>query len=190
MGNLASMKDIENLRIHFYGVQGSGSIYPSLQDRQAYRKVTDCELLHQVFTNLQQRTGPEGRLNATIEELIGGPLNRKTLEAYRAQFDMPTARIYGGWTTCIRIETADGFDIVLDCGSGFRVCAKDIVKKWRDLEGDGQVRTKIIAISIFLVATLTMITRKALIKQPSVLTPVTISMFMRTANIYRPLTRY
>ncbi|WP_299413188.1 MBL fold metallo-hydrolase [Acaryochloris sp. IP29b_bin.148] len=132
------MKDIENLRIHFYGVQGSGSIYPSLQDRQAYQKVTDCELLNQVFTNLQQQTGPEGRLNATIEELIGGPLNRKTLEAYRAQFDMPTARIYGGWTTCIRIETADGFDIVLDCGSGFRVCAKDIVKKWRYLEGDGQ----------------------------------------------------
>lgn len=131
------MNDIENLRIHFYGVQGSGSIYPSFQDRRASQKVTDQELLNQVFTDLQKRTGPDGRLHATIDELIGGPLNKKTLQTYRDRFDVPEARIYGGWTTCLRIETADGFDIVLDCGSGFRVCAKDIVKKWEE-SGNGR----------------------------------------------------
>lgn len=128
------MTDIENLRIHFYGVQGSGSIYPSLKDRRAYQAVTEHELLQQIFTDFQQRTGPDGRLNTTVEELIGGPLTRATLEAYRNRFDIPKARIYGGWTTCVRIETADGDDIVLDCGSGFRVCAKDIVQKWERLE--------------------------------------------------------
>lgn len=128
------MSDIENLRIHFYGVQGSGSIYPSLKERRAYLAVTEHELLKQVFTDLQQQTGPDGRLNATVEELIGGPLTKATLEAYRNRFNPPNARIYGGWTTCIHIETADGHDIVLDCGSGFRVCAKDIVQKWERLE--------------------------------------------------------
>lgn len=124
------MSNIKNLRIHFYGVQGSGSIYPSLQDRRAVQSLTEQALLTQIFTDLQNQTGPDGRLHSTIEELIGGPLTNTTLQAYRDRFNVPTARIYGGWTTCIRIETADGFDIVLDCGSGFRVCAKDIVSKW------------------------------------------------------------
>ncbi|WP_299488412.1 MBL fold metallo-hydrolase [Acaryochloris sp. IP29b_bin.137] len=130
------MTAIENLKIHFYGVQGSGSIYPSLKERRACQSINEYELLKQVFTDLQGRAGPDGRLNATIEELIGGPLTRTTLEAYRHRLDIPTTRIYGGWTTCIRIETADGYDIVLDCGSGFRVCAKDIVQKWNRLEAD------------------------------------------------------
>ena len=45
---------------------------------------------------------------------------------------VPEPRVYGGWTTCFRIETADGYDIVIDCGSGFRICATDVVTKWGD----------------------------------------------------------
>ena len=33
---------------------------------------------------------------------------------------------------CCRVETSDGFDIVIDCGSGFRVCAQHLVKKWAE----------------------------------------------------------
>ncbi|KAI9131988.1 MBL fold metallo-hydrolase [Acaryochloris sp. CCMEE 5410] len=124
------MSDIENLRIHFYGVQGSGSIYPSFQERRAYQALTDQDLLKQVFEDLQKRAGPDGRLNTTIEELLGGPFNKATLAAYRNRLERSQARIYGGWTTCIRIETADQYDIVLDCGTGFRICAKDIMQKW------------------------------------------------------------
>lgn len=124
------MSDIENLRIHFYGVQGSGSIYPSFQERRAYQALTDQDLLKQVFEDLQKRAGPDGRLNTTIEELLGGPFNKATLAAYRNRLERSQARIYGGWTTCIRIETADQYDIVLDCGTGFRLCAKDIMQKW------------------------------------------------------------
>ena len=40
--------------------------------------------------------------------------------------------MYGGWTTCVRVETADGHDLVFDCGSGFRNCAIDLQARWGD----------------------------------------------------------
>ena len=131
------MGDIANLRIHFYGVQGSGSVFPPQSKRTEFRKLMEQKLLHQVFVDLNRYAGPDGRLSVSIEELLGGPVNAKTLAAYRDRFDIPEARVYGGWTTCFRIETADGYDIVLDCGSGFRICAQDVVKKW----GNGGDRT-------------------------------------------------
>lgn len=124
------MSDIQNLRIHFYGVQGSGSVFPSYSKRQEFRNRMECKLLEQVFTDFSRHVGPDGRLNVAIEELIGGTLNPKTIKAYRDRFHVPELRVYGGWTTCFRIETADGYDIVIDCGSGFRICAQDVVKQW------------------------------------------------------------
>ncbi len=126
------MSNIENLRIHFYGVQGSGSIFPGKTEREETRKHSDLALLQQVFEQVASHTGSDGKLSASVEDIIGGPLERRTLEKYRAQFALEEQRVYGGWTTCFRIETADGDDIVLDCGSGFRICAGDIAAKWAD----------------------------------------------------------
>jgi phosphoribosyl 1,2-cyclic phosphodiesterase len=67
-----------------------------------------------------------------VEDVLGGPLNRKTLAAYRRRFEVPEQRVYGGWTTCLHVETADGHDLVFDCGSGFRNCARDLQTKWED----------------------------------------------------------
>ncbi len=120
----------ENMRIHFYGVQGSGSIFPAKAEREETRLHSDLKLLEQVFQNLKN----SDLSDKGIEAVIGGPLNRKTLTAYRSQFDLEEQRSYGGWTTCFRIETSDGNDIVFDCGSGFRICAGDIVKKWGTAE--------------------------------------------------------
>lgn len=124
------MPPIENLRIHFYGVQGSGSVFPSRREREAQRAYDDARLLEQVFADLASHTDADGRLNVTIEELVGGPPDRRSLRAYRDRFDLPESRVYGGWTTSVRIETADGFDILVDCGSGFRLAAKDLMAKW------------------------------------------------------------
>jgi phosphoribosyl 1,2-cyclic phosphodiesterase len=125
------MSDVENLRIHFYGVQGSGSIFPSRAERHAMRVEYDLELLEQLFGKLQERASG-GVIGQSVEDILGGPVTRKSLRAFREQFDMAEPRVFGGWTTCFRVETADGHDIVLDCGSGFRNCAKDIVAKWGD----------------------------------------------------------
>jgi len=124
---------ISNLRIRFYGTQGSGSVFPDQEERRAQRELLETELLDAVFKDLGRFADPaSGEIRFRIEDLLGGPVNRRNLRAYRNRFERRVMRSYGGWTTCVRIETADGYDIVLDCGSGFRNCAKDLQAKWAD----------------------------------------------------------
>jgi phosphoribosyl 1,2-cyclic phosphodiesterase len=126
-------ESISNLRIRFYGTQGSGSVFPDLAERAAQRELLETELLQTVFHDLGRHADPDsGEIRFRIEELLGGPVSRKTLRAYRNRFESRVIRSYGGWTTCVGIETADGYDLVLDCGSGFRNCAKDLQTKWAD----------------------------------------------------------
>ncbi len=124
------MAAIQNMRIRFYGTQGSGSTFPSRQERSEYREMHDCELLIQVFKDMERRLADGTAI--TVEDIVGGPLDTKTLRAYRNRFDLSELRVYGGWTTCVLLETSDGYDIVLDCGSGFRNCAQDLETKWAD----------------------------------------------------------
>ena len=121
---------IRHLRIYFYGIQGSGSIFPSRQERHAVRQREFIDLLQSVFSDLAARADRDGRIHARVEDLLGGPVTPERLAAYADRFDVPEPRVYGGWTTCVRLETADGYDIVFDCGSGFRNCARDLQAKW------------------------------------------------------------
>ena len=124
---------VANLRVHFYGVQGSGSVFPDRRERLLQREHLDFELLEKIFQDLDRRADPRtGKIDCTVESILGGPISRRTLIDYRRRFAMREIRSYGGWTTCFRLETADGFDIVFDCGSGFRNCAKDLQAKWGD----------------------------------------------------------
>lgn len=121
---------IQHFRVHLYGTQGSGSVFPSRAERRAFQRRADVELLQRVFEDLSRYADASGRIGATVEEVLGGPVSSKTLGAYAGHFDVPEPRVYGGWTTCVRLETADGYDIVFDCGSGFRNCARDLQTKW------------------------------------------------------------
>lgn len=123
---------MNNMRIRFYGVQGSGSTFPSSQEIEDLQEFTDNQLLMKVFEDLGRHIDKKNRLDRSLTDLIGGPIDRKTLTQYRKSLMIPKARIYGGWTTCVHMETADGHDIVFDCGSGFRNCAIDLQKKWGD----------------------------------------------------------
>lgn len=127
-------KRIDNLRIHFYGVQGSGSVFPSKAEREEARFYADLQLLNKLYEEFETRQGSNGKLDCSVEELFDGPPSRGSLKAMRERFQLAEQRVYGGWTTCIRIETSDGYDIVLDCGSGFRNCAQDITDKWGELD--------------------------------------------------------
>jgi ribonuclease BN (tRNA processing enzyme) len=121
---------MSGMKIYFYGVQGSASVFPSQKDRLALQELMDVRLLEQVFTDMAKRADPDGRIGCTVQELLGGKINQQNLRSYRKRFDVEDPRIYGGWTTCFRIETDDGCDIVFDLGSGFRNCAVDLQQKW------------------------------------------------------------
>ena len=121
---------IKNMRISFYGVQGSGSTFPASHETEALQEIMDYELLKMIFEDFDKHIINGNQLDCTLAEYLGGSINRKTLLKYRKRFGSYMPRIYGGWTTCVHIETSDGYDIVLDCGSGFRNCANDLQVKW------------------------------------------------------------
>lgn len=125
-------QSLKNLRIHFYGVQGSGAVFPLKEERDDIRLHSDLDLLEKVFASIEAEADDTGELNCRVEDLLGGPLNRESLRQFRDQVGATEPTIYGGWTSCFRIETSDGHDIVIDCGSGFRLCAQDLSQKWGD----------------------------------------------------------
>jgi phosphoribosyl 1,2-cyclic phosphodiesterase len=119
-----------NLRVHVYGTQGSGSVFPSKAERHAFQRRADVELLTLVLQDLAARADASGRIAFRIEDLLGGAIAPRTVARYLERFEAQEPRVYGGWTTCVRIETGDGLDLVFDCGSGFRNCARDLQEKW------------------------------------------------------------
>ena len=125
-----SAPPVANLRLHVYGTQGSGSIFPSRQERLAFQRQSEIDLLKLVFEDLRQHADAGGRIGRSVEEIVGGSLDARHLAQYAGRFHPPEPRVYGGWTTCLRVETADGHDLVFDCGSGFRPCARDLQARW------------------------------------------------------------
>lgn len=118
------------MRVHLYGVQGSGSISPRRREREAQQELSDYQLLKRVFEKMEAETDEQGRLNCRIEDILGGELDRATLRTFRRNILPQRPISYGGWTTSIHVETDDGFDLVFDCGSGFRNCARDLQDRW------------------------------------------------------------
>src|SRR5688500_2619713 len=85
------------LRVHLYGTQGSGSIFPSRAERRAFQKRADVALLKHVFGDLSRRADDRGRIGVSVEDILGGPIGTTTLTAYAERFDVPEPRVYGGW---------------------------------------------------------------------------------------------
>lgn len=126
---------IRNMRIRFYGVQGSNSTFPGRHEFDALIEMMDYRLLRKVFDDIATHIDGNNQLDCSLEELLDGPIgNKDTLLEYKKRFSIPPPRVYGGWTTCMHIETGDGYDIVIDCGSGFTKCARALEMKWGDAQ--------------------------------------------------------
>ena len=120
------------MRVQFYGTRGSGSIFPSWSERAAAQEVWDHSLIKCVFGDIEKHADAEGQLNCSLEDILGAPMSLEAFVKYRNKFKLEIPLVYGGWTTCVHVRTSDDTDIVFDCGSGFRNCAKDLQNDWRD----------------------------------------------------------
>ncbi|MFT5136085.1 MAG: phosphoribosyl 1,2-cyclic phosphodiesterase [Arenicella sp.] len=127
-------REVKSLRIHFYGVQGSGSVFPRKDQRAKIRRVSEVAVVEKVLALVQNEIDSGTPSSDLVEAVVGGPVSQASLFDAWSKLTVPEPPIYGGWTSCIRIETSDGNDIVFDCGSGFRLCAQDLERTWTEQE--------------------------------------------------------
>ncbi|HYF51037.1 MAG TPA: hypothetical protein VEJ63_16610 [Planctomycetota bacterium] len=122
-----SLEATGNLRITLWGTQGSCPVFPAPHEVEEYTRRIACYALARAMEDLATRSkdGP-----VKVEDLLGGPISEKTVEAYQKKLGLPDVPVYGGETTCVEVETADGNILIFDGGSGIRHCALSIVRRW------------------------------------------------------------
>lgn len=125
----AAETPIGNLRLRFWGVQGSCPIFPPPAAVEEYKRRVAVEVLCRAMQDVASKTN--GR-PFKVEDVLGGPATPENLEAYQRRLGLPLIPVYGGETTCIEVETADGEVLLLDGGSGIRHFAVDILRRWKD----------------------------------------------------------
>jgi len=124
------LQPLKNMRITFWGVQGSCPLFPAPHEVEQYAKRISLDVLQRVFQDIDQKA-KAGHCSA--EQFLGGPITPHSVEQYYKRLGMPEVPVYGGETTCIEVETSDGYIIILDGGSGIRHCALNIENnKWKN----------------------------------------------------------
>jgi len=103
-------------------------MFPEASEVLEYDRLSALELLRKVVDDIHVHSA-NGR-GCRVEDLLGGPINEQNLEAYQRKLGTTTLPTYGGDTTCVSVETADGDVIVIDGGSGIRTCSKFFTQRW------------------------------------------------------------
>jgi phosphoribosyl 1,2-cyclic phosphodiesterase len=109
-------------------VQGSCPVFPGPAAVEEYKRQVAALTLERVLRDFASCN--DGR-PIKIEDLIGGPVSADTIQAYQRRLGLPQIPIYGGETTCVEVETADGDVLLFDGGSGIRHFAVHILDRWK-----------------------------------------------------------
>jgi phosphoribosyl 1,2-cyclic phosphodiesterase len=120
---------VRNMRVTFWGVRGTCPVFPAPHEVEEYTRQTACYTILKAAEDCARKAaGSGGKLS--VEDVLEGPITAATIEAYQRKLGLPELPVYGGETTCVEVETAEGNVIILDGGSGIRHCALRIVKNW------------------------------------------------------------
>lgn len=120
---------IKNLRITFWGTQGSLQYFPDPVQIQEYSGRIAQDALSRMCKDAAARFGDKP---FTLQELLANDHTEDNVAAYLKRIGRVNQPTYGGETTCAEIETAAGDVIVIDGGSGIRHFAKRRIKLWQD----------------------------------------------------------
>ncbi len=118
---------VRNLRITFWGVQGSVAVGPEPEGVDEYMRRVMVYTLGEMAKDVARR-GSNGVVD--LKKLLGGPATEENLAKYQKSLGLPSFPTYGGETTCVSIETSDGNVLILDGGTGIRRCANEFSRKW------------------------------------------------------------
>jgi hypothetical protein len=117
---------VKNLRITFWGTQGSVPIFPQLSGVYEYARRSAVDALYRAWKDLSERAR-SGLWD--LDDLKASAPDLKRIDEYQKQLGLVSIPIYGGDTTCCEVETAEGDTILLDAGTAVRNAARAIVQR-------------------------------------------------------------
>lgn len=120
---------VKNLRITFWGVQGSCPVFPAIAAVHEYSRRVAVYTLVRTMEEVARRC-KGGTLD--VEDMLDGPMTPQSVERFQRKLGLPPLPVYGGETTCIQVETADDQVLLFDGGSGIRHFALNILNRWKD----------------------------------------------------------
>ena len=122
---------IKNMRVTFWGVQGSCPIFPTSREITEYARRIAEHTLDRAMRDLAARA-VGGQVSAESLLRLAAP---EELARYQQHLGLPNLPTYGGETTCIEVETGDGDVLVFDMGSGLREFSSHLLRKWAHRKG-------------------------------------------------------
>lgn len=122
-------RPIDNLRIRFWGVQGSCPMFPEPHEVIEYRWQVARDALQRALRDMRDKS--QGG-TAAMQRLIGMADDNAALMKYLHGLGASELPVYGGETTCVSIETSEGNVLMLDGGSGIRNGSKHLIDSWGD----------------------------------------------------------
>jgi ribonuclease BN (tRNA processing enzyme) len=117
---------IRNMRVTFWGVQGSCPIFPTGREVSEYARRIATYTIERAVKDLAEKAA-RGELTPESLRRLGAP---ETAAHYQLELGLPDLPVYGGETTCVEVETAEGDILVFDMGSGLREFSSQLLRKW------------------------------------------------------------
>ena len=120
-----STRPDRNMRITFWGVQGSCPIFPTRAEVDEYAGRIAAFVIERTLADLVN-LADQGRLNPAALKTMQTP---DAVAEYQRRMGLPVLPVYGGETTCIEVNAADGNTFVFDMGTGFREFSKSLLAR-------------------------------------------------------------
>lgn len=112
-----------NLRLTFWGVQGSCPIFPTQEELRDYATRIAAEATRRTLLQIAAQQEQRGVAPPDLRELA----SPARLGDYQRSLGLPDLPVYGGDTTCVAMETRDGAAILFDMGTGMRDFSRQAV---------------------------------------------------------------
>src|SRR5205807_3639644 len=93
---------IRNLRIRFWGVQGSCPLFPEAHEVEEYKSLVARDAIRRVIEDLRKKARAG---SISMERSLNHPMSDDDLAEYQRELGAADLPVYGGETTCVSIET-------------------------------------------------------------------------------------